>query len=174
MLLGALGYPNINPMPTQWPQGTFGNDYTTYVDFHPLSLVNLAPFSQYQVSARDPADSPSQAELLFSISPNYTALDNWQMGPTTDFVKFLKIAVNATPTLPVILSSAPAFGSQTNGFGFIVSWATNATVVVETSTDLANPKWSAIATNTLSNGTVYLSDPHWTNYPSRFYRVRSP
>ena len=26
----------------------------------------------------------------------------------------------------------------------------------------------------LTNGSVYFSDPQWTNYPSRFYRLRSP
>jgi hypothetical protein len=37
----------------------------------------------------------------------------------------------------------------------------------------------ALSTNTLNtfvgtNGTSYFSDPQWTNYPGRFYRLRSP
>jgi hypothetical protein len=63
---------------------------------------------------------------------------------------------------------------QTNGFGFIISWATNISVVVEACTNLANPTWSPLATNTLSGGSAYFSDPQWTNYPARFYRLRSP
>jgi hypothetical protein len=42
-------------------------------------------------------------------------------------------------------------------------------------------RWSSIRslrqpviTNTLVNGTNYFSDPQWTNYPGRFYRLRSP
>ena len=63
---------------------------------------------------------------------------------------------------------------RTNGFGFTISWATNIPVVVEASTNLANPIWSPLATNTLTSGSSYFSDPQWTNYPARFYRLRSP
>src|SRR5262249_40996230 len=76
---------------------------------------------------------------------------------------------------PLILSKGSGFGVITNGaFGFTVSWATNLSVVVEASTDLNNPKWSPVITNALSGGTFYFSDPQWTNYPSRFYRLRWP
>ena len=47
-------------------------------------------------------------------------------------------------------------------------------VVVEASTNLANPIWSPLATNTLTSGSSYFSDPQWTNYPGRFYRLRWP
>jgi hypothetical protein len=63
---------------------------------------------------------------------------------------------------------------QSNDFGFIVSWATNLPVVVEASTSLANPTWSPVATNTLTSGSAYFTDPQWTNYPAHFYRLRSP
>ena len=29
-------------------------------------------------------------------------------------------------------------------------------------------------TCTLTNGSIYFSDPDWTNHPTRFYRIRSP
>ena len=73
---------------------------------------------------------------------------------------------------PLILNNS--FGVQTNGFGFIISWATNIPVVVEACTSLANPVWSPLQTITLTNGSSYFSDPQWTDYPSRFYRLRSP
>ena len=75
---------------------------------------------------------------------------------------------------PVILTTPPSFGVQANQFGFIISWATNASVVVEACPDLANPTWSPVGTNTLVEGWSYFSDPQWTNYKSRFYRIRSP
>jgi hypothetical protein len=75
---------------------------------------------------------------------------------------------------PTILNFEPNFGMQTNGFGFTISWATNAAVVVESSTNLSNPAWAPINTNALVNGTNYFNDPQWTNYSSRFYRLRSP
>ena len=40
---------------------------------------------------------------------------------------------------PLILNNGPSFGAQTNGFGFIISWATNNSVVVEASTSLTSP-----------------------------------
>jgi hypothetical protein len=75
-------------------------------------------------------------------------------------------------TLPytLILNS---IGVRSNEFGFTVSWATNASVVVEASPDLNNPNWSPVITNALNNGVVNFTDPKWANYPSRFYRIRS-
>jgi hypothetical protein len=72
---------------------------------------------------------------------------------------------------PLILNGSPRVRS--NRFGFTVSWATNLSVVVEAAIDLGNPIWSQVATNTLKGGTFYFTDPQWTKYPSRFYRVRS-
>ncbi len=73
----------------------------------------------------------------------------------------------------MILNNGPSFGVHTNGFGFTIFWATNIPVVVEACTSLANHGWSPVATNTLTNGASYFSDPDWTNYPARFYRLRS-
>jgi hypothetical protein len=75
---------------------------------------------------------------------------------------------------PLILSRSPSFGVKTNRFGFIISWATNLSVVVEACTNLANPIWSPVRTNTITNGSSYFSDPQWTIYRARFYRLRWP
>jgi hypothetical protein len=68
--------------------------------------------------------------------------------------------------------SAGGLNSNTNGFGFNINWTSGQTVVVLASTDLQN--WTPVITNTLSSDTNYFSDSQWTNYPQRFYRVRSP
>jgi len=75
---------------------------------------------------------------------------------------------------PRILNNGPSFGIQTNGFGFTISWATNISVIVEACIDLANPVWSPVATNSFSGGLSQFNDPQWTNFPNRFYRLRSP
>ena len=75
---------------------------------------------------------------------------------------------------PMILGNGYGLGATSNEFGFTISWATNISVVIEACTNLANPIWNPVATNTLVNGTNYFSDPQWTNYPGRFYRLRSP
>ena len=72
---------------------------------------------------------------------------------------------------PLILNNGPSFGVQTNRFGFIISWATNISVVIEACTNLANHTWSPLQTNTLSGGWSYFSDSQWTNHSRRFYRV---
>jgi hypothetical protein len=72
---------------------------------------------------------------------------------------------------PLILTHSASFGVQPGGFGFTISWATNASVVVEAATNLANPVWIPVSTSTLTGGTNYFSDPRWTNYPMRFYRA---
>jgi len=74
---------------------------------------------------------------------------------------------------PVILTTTPYFGIQNNQFGFRISWATNAAVVVEASTTLANQTWSSVSTNTLTDGWSYFSDPKLRNFARRFFRVRS-
>jgi hypothetical protein len=74
---------------------------------------------------------------------------------------------------PQILNHSAGFGVQPGGFGFTISWATNVSVVVEAATNLANPDWIPVSTNTLTGGTNYFSDPQWTNYPGRFYRLSS-
>jgi len=81
--------------------------------------------------------------------------------------------------LPQMQTSDASFGVRTNQFGFNINWASGMVVVVEACTNLATPIWTPVGTNTLNtfigtNGTSYFSDPQWTNYPGRFYRLRSP
>jgi len=76
-------------------------------------------------------------------------------------------------TLPNPLVLNGSSGVLNNQFGFTISWATNVPVVVEASADLSKPIWTPIATNTLTDGTSYFSDPQWTNYPARFNRLRA-
>ena len=70
-----------------------------------------------------------------------------------------------------------SFGVRTNRFGFNITGSSNLVIVVEGCTDLSNPIWTPLGTNTLNtfigtNGTSFFSDPQWTNYPGRFYRLR--
>ena len=75
---------------------------------------------------------------------------------------------------PQVLNFEPSFGVQNGQFGFTVSWATNAAVIVQACTNFSNPVWIPLTTNALNAGTNYFSDPNWTNYPSRYYRVSGP
>jgi hypothetical protein len=74
----------------------------------------------------------------------------------------------------LIQANGPSFGVCTNRFGFNITGTTNIPIVVEACTNLASASWTSLQTCTLTNGSIYFSDAGWTNYPSRFYRVRSP
>jgi hypothetical protein len=75
---------------------------------------------------------------------------------------------------PRVLTGDASFGVRTNQFGFNITWASGKVVVVEASPNPAKPTWIPVGTNTLTGGSAYFSDPEWTNYPARFYRLRSP
>jgi hypothetical protein len=76
--------------------------------------------------------------------------------------------------LPQMQMTGTTFGGKTNQFGFNITWASDQTVVVDACTNLSQPVWEPVQTNTLATGSVYFNDPEWTNYPARYYRVRSP
>ncbi|MGC9944451.1 MAG: choice-of-anchor tandem repeat GloVer-containing protein [Verrucomicrobiota bacterium] len=78
------------------------------------------------------------------------------------------------PWLPQVQTGDDSFGMRNHQFGFNLAWVGGKTVVVEACTNLANPAWVPVWTNTLTTGSTYFSDPQWTNYPGRFYRVISP
>ena len=74
---------------------------------------------------------------------------------------------------PQMQTSGASFGVRTNRFGFTITGSSNLVIVVEACTNLANPTWSPVGTNTLTDGSSYFSDAKW-NYPGRYYRLRSP
>jgi hypothetical protein len=74
---------------------------------------------------------------------------------------------------PAILGGSSGPGVTSNQFQFTAAWATNTSVVVLACTNLAQPVWTPVATNALVNNVSSFSDPFWTNFSQRFYRVRS-
>jgi hypothetical protein len=74
---------------------------------------------------------------------------------------------------PQAQTSDGSFGVQKNQFGFNIMGSSNLVIVVEACTNFSNPVWQPVQTNTLTSGSAYFSDPQWTNYPARFYRLRS-
>jgi hypothetical protein len=119
------------------------------------------------------APSPTNDSTVFSGNPNGDPATVYYLPGTTGWGAMF----DGRPTVPwflpnpQILNNGPGFGVQPGGFGFTISWATNGSVVVEAATNLANPVWIPVSTDTLVNGTNYFSDPQWTNYPMRFYRA---
>lgn len=75
---------------------------------------------------------------------------------------------------PQIQTSDASFGARLNGFGFNITGTSNIPIVIEACTNRGAGSWVPLQSCTLTNGLVYFGDPQWTNYPSRFYRIRSP
>ena len=75
---------------------------------------------------------------------------------------------------PLMQPSGSGFGVGPAGFGFNITGTADIPIVVEASTSLANANWVPLQSLNLTNGAFYFSDPNWTNYPARNYRIRSP
>jgi hypothetical protein len=75
----------------------------------------------------------------------------------------------------VLWNPQPSLLAVTNAqFGFNITGPAGVVIVVEACTNLANAAWSPVSTNTLTGGNSSFSDPQWTNFPGRYYRLRSP
>ncbi len=74
---------------------------------------------------------------------------------------------------PQMQTSDGSFGPGSNGFGFNLTGTADIPVVVEACTNLGGV-WTPLFDGAITNGSIYFGDADWTNYPKRFYRVRSP
>jgi BspA type Leucine rich repeat region (6 copies) len=142
-----------------------GTNVTSIGDYSFYSCTNLLGV-YFECSA------PSLGSAVFSNDPNATA---YYLPGTTGWTNFT--ALTGLPTMlwtPQAQTGDASFGVRTNQFGFNINWASGRIVVVDACTDLANPTWLPLQTNTLTSDSCHFSDPDWTNYPGRFYRLRSP
>ncbi len=104
-------------------------------------------------------------------------------GDTTTTVYYLPGTTGWTSTFggrptrlwnPKAQTTDDSFGVRQDRFGFNVNGTANIPLVIEACTDLTAPAWVPLQTCTLTNGSIYFSDPQWTNFVLRFYRIRSP
>jgi hypothetical protein len=115
-------------------------------------------------------NAPTAVQPLFNGDYNVTVYylpgtsgwDNWVSPPA------------AVLWNPAIATTDGTFGVLSNQFGFTITGTTNIPIVVEASTNLQGASWTSLQSCTLTNGSIYFSDPQWTNYATRFYRIRSP
>ena len=125
-------------------------------------------------------NAPSLGSFVFSFVNGNAAV--YFLPGTTGWTNtvgspFFSGPFNGLPTVlwnPQARTGDGSFGVRTNQFGFNITGSSNLVVVVEACTNLFNPDWQPVQTNTLTTGSSYFSDSQWTNYPGRFYRLRSP
>ena len=114
-------------------------------------------------------NAPAVDSTVFLFDNNVTA---YYLPGTTGWDVFS--AESGLPVVlwnPLIQTGDGSFGVQNNQFGFNITGATNIPIMVEACTDLTSPVWTPLQTLTLTNGSFYFSDPQWTNYPGRYYRI---
>jgi hypothetical protein len=146
----------------------FGSYYNQFGNDNPIGL-----YFQGNAPTNLATDAFTLSAVIVYYLPGTAGWDS-QPGPAGLGPRFDGV-LTALWTLPcpLILNNSPGFGLQTNGFSFIISWATNLSVVVEACSNLAQDGWSPVSTNALTNGWSSFCDPQWTNYPSHFYRLSS-
>ena len=152
----------------QFPGGKTGN-YTV-----PRSVTSIGPgafnFCFWLVGLFFQSDAPSVDTDSFFADSGLTiyylpGAKGW--GPTFG-------GVTTKLWNPVMQTSGASFGVKMAQFGFDVTGTANIPLVIEASTNTAIRSWVALQNCTLTNGSIHFNDPQWTNYPSRFYRIRSP
>jgi hypothetical protein len=117
-------------------------------------------------------NAPVADSTVFSGTTNVIAYD---LPGTTNWSAFsTDTGIPATLWLPQIPAGASGFGIQTNLFSFNVNWTSGQTITIEGCTNLFNPDWLPLQTNTFAGNALSFNDPQATNYPARFYRVISP
>ena len=117
--------------------------------------------------------NPLWLPVATNLGPFHFSDSQWRNYPT----RFYRPRTPSFAGLPVILWNPTIqtrdgrFGVGSNQFGFTITGTSNIPVVVEACTNLAGATWTPLFTGTLTNGSLYFSDPAWKNYRGRFYRI---
>ncbi len=119
-------------------------------------------------------DAPNEGQSLFGFGNN-TIATIYTVPNTSGWDEFTSIFGYSTVLWnPSIQTTDSRFGVQTNQFGFTVTGTPNIPIVVQATADLNSGAWTPLQSCTITNGSIFFSDPAWTNYPSRFYSIRFP
>ena len=135
----------------------------------------LATVVEACTNLANPIWSPVKTNT-FKCGSSYFSDPEWTNYPAR-FYRLWDLTFAGRPAMlwrPQLQTGGASSAVRTNQFGFTITWASGQSIVVEACTNLVNPIWSPLQTNTLTSGSSYFSDPEWTNYPARFYRLRSP
>ena len=147
---------------SQYPAGRYGN-YVVPRSVTSLGAEAFADCAAFGIYFQGNAPNTGDSVLTFS----YDLGTNYYLPGTLGWSNTLA----GRPTVPWFLPRPVILGVQQNPYGFTISWATNASVVVECSTDLTQNVWQPVQTNAMVNGTNGFSNPNWLSNPASFYRV---
>jgi len=146
----------------------------------PASVTSIGDGAFYshlisQTAAYFEGNAPStDAGIGENVFPSWTFV--YYLPGTTGWGAWFP-AYSSTPTAlwnPQVQTGNASFGVRSNQFGFNVIGTTNIPVVIEAATNPAGSGWVPLQSCTLTNGSIYFSDPAWTNFSARFYRFNWP
>ncbi len=139
----------------------------------PASVASIGAYAFYYCTSLTGAyfmgNAPSGGDSYVFLYDNHATV--YDLPETIGWTSWYGTRPVVQWNLPPQISLA-SVGMQMNQFGFNLTGFSSQVVVVEACTDLANPVWLPVGTNTLTGGSAAFSDPQWTNYPGRFYRLR--
>jgi hypothetical protein len=165
--IGGVLFNGTQSILIEYPGGGPGN-YTV-----PVTVTNFGPYAFYDCPRLTGVYCQGNAPGGDAFAINMFLFDNettvYYLPGTTGWGSTFAFRPTA-----LWLPETQNIAVQANQFGFNVNWASGQVYVVEACTDLANPVWSPIATNTMTNAVSYFSDPQWTNFSARFYRFQLP
>jgi hypothetical protein len=142
----------------------------------PGSVINIGAFAfdscNELTNVYFTGNAPNASSTTFGSDTNATGY--YLQGTTGWDVFAANTGLTVALWLPQIQANDASFGIQNNQFCFNVNWASGQVIVVEACTDLANPVWTPLQTNTLTNGAFYFRAPFQNNTSGRFYRISSP
>jgi hypothetical protein len=174
-------YPVNNPRGSYAiPDGTVSVADTAFVSAYyltsvtlPASLTNLETLAFYDCPEVTgfffKGDAPTLGNNVFTLDDAATV---YYLPATASW----GASCGGLPTAlwnPTVQTVA-ADPATVQAFGFTIAGSTNTPLVIEASTNLAGGVWTVIGNVVLTNGTCYFLDPQSTNYPGRYYRLRTP
>ncbi len=127
----------------------------------------------------DPVSNQWDTTVVGLIPRSYVMNFNPVSGLIAPGQQAFTILTNSVTVVAVVYTTVPTIhigsvGVLSGQYGFTITGTTNIPIEVDVCTNLANGSWTLLKSCTLTNGSIYFSDPAWTNYPERFYRVSSP
>lgn len=158
-------------------ESAFQYDYNLTQIFMGSGLTNIEDYALYGcfdlAGIYFQGKAPGVETASFGTSGNYDPATLYYLPGTTGWSSSLG-GLNALLWNPQAQTSGAAFGVRTNRFGFNITGTANIPVEVQATTNLINATWSSVFTGSITNGSVYFSDPQWTNYAGRYYRIGEP
>ncbi len=189
---GVAGCGNIFKLKTNGAGFTDLHDFLHSDGAFPHNALLLDGSTLYGTTAAGGASNYGTIFMILTNGADFTTLENFDMAVGLQCDSKFVLSSNTLygtaadggtngggvvfglTVQPQILLADGNFGFQANAFGFDITGISNQAVVIQTCTNLVSPNWLPIQTNVLNGSPVYFSDPQWTNYSGRFYRLYSP